>query len=261
MRVTRHERLAGTVFVVAVLAFLFAPLAVMVLFAFNDSPRLSFPFEGFSLRWFDEIAGDALFRDAFGRTVLVALGTAVGSGVLGLLGALGIARMSARARAIVLTLAALPLAFPALLYAIGLAFFYHEIGVGFSLGATLVGHIVVAMPFVFLIIGAALERFRFSLLDAAHDLGASPWYAFRTITLPHLLPSVIGAMLLAAAISVDEFVIAFFTAGQDKTLPMLLYGRLNLGVTPALNAVGVVLLVLTIGLALLAGRRTTGVLK
>lgn len=112
------------------------------------------------------------------------------------------------------------------------------------------------MPFVFLIVGSALERFQFSMLEAARDLGAGPFHAFRTITLPHILPAVVGAMLLAMAISADEFVVAFFTAGQAKTLPMLLYGRLNLGITPALNAVGVVLLVVTTLLAALAALST-----
>jgi spermidine/putrescine transport system permease protein len=132
------------------------------------------------------------------------------------------------------------------------------VGVGFSLWATLAAHIVLTLPFSFLIIGAALERFRFSLLEAARDLGASGPRAFVTITLPSILPAVLGAMLLAMAISIDEFVIAFFTAGPgNQTLPMLLYGRLNLGVTPSLNAVGTLLLLMTTGLALLSARATT----
>jgi spermidine/putrescine transport system permease protein len=257
MRVGRGSRVGFGVFVALVLIYLFAPLALMVLFAFNDSPRLTFPIEGLSTRWFSGLLHDDEFLDALRRTLMVAAATAIGSGVLALLGALGLVRMGPRVRAIALTAAAIPLAFPLLLYALGLAFFYHQIGVGFSLWATIAGHIVVAMPFAFLIIGASLERFRFSLLEAARDLGAGPWYAFRTITLPAILPAVIGSMLLAAALSADEFVIAFFTAGQQKTLPMLLYGRLNLGVTPALNAVGVVLLALTVVLALFAARRTS----
>jgi spermidine/putrescine transport system permease protein len=257
MRVGRGTRIAFGLLVGLVLVYLFAPLLLMVLFAFNDSPRLTFPIRGLSLRWFSALLHDDEFLDALRRTLMVATATAIGSGVLALLGALGLVRMGPRVRATALTAAAIPLAFPLLLYALGLAFFYHQIGVGFSLWATIAGHIVVAMPFAFLIIGAALERFRFSLLEAARDLGAGPWYAFRTITLPAILPAVIGSMLLAGALSADEFVIAFFTAGQSKTLPMLLYGRLNLGVTPALNAVGVVLLGLTVVLALFAARRTS----
>ena len=113
------------------------------------------------------------------------------------------------------------------------------------------GHVILALPFVFLIMGAALERFRFSLLEAARDLGAGTWTIFRTVTLPLLRPAVLGAMFLAMAISVDEFVIVFFTAGSQQTLPLVLYGRINLGVNPGLNAIGSVLLVVTMSLAFL----------
>lgn len=253
----RPPILAG-LYVGAILVFLFAPLVIMILFSFHSAPRLSFPFDGLSTRWYEETIHDQQFVDAFQRTLLVGVGTAIGSGILGLLGALGLVRIGARARNTILVIAMVPLGFPALLYAIGLAFFYNQIGVGFGLWATLAGHIVVALPFVFLVIGAALERFRFSLLEAAQDLGASHLRAFLTITLPAILPAVLGAMLLAMAISVDEFVIAFFTAGpENKTLPMLLYGRLNLGITPSLNVVGTVLLVLTVVLALVSARVTT----
>ena len=121
-------------------------------------------------------------------------------------------------------------------------------------GSVIAGHVILALPFVFLIMGAALERFRFSLLEAARDLGAGTWTIFRTVTLPLLRPAVLGAMFLAMAISVDEFVIAFFTAGSQQTLPLVLYGRINLGVNPGLNAIGSVLLVVTMSLAFLAAR-------
>ena len=150
-----------------------------------------------------------------------------------------------------------PLAFPALLYAIGLAIFYRELGVPFSLLATIAGHVVISLPFVFLVLDAALSQFRFTLLEAARDLGAGPFTVFRTVTFPLLGASLIGASLLAMALSVDEFVIAFFTAGQEKTLPLLLYARLNQGLDPSLNAMGTILIALTTVLAFVAARRTS----
>lgn len=250
------RNLAGILYVGFFLAFLFVPLIVMILFSFNSSPRLSFPIHSLSLSWYRALIDDELFLDAFRRTLFLGLGTAIASGIIGLLAALGLVRLKLQVRTIAMGLAAVPLAFPALLYAIALAFFFNKTGVGFSLWTTLLGHVILTMPFVFLIVGSALERFQFSMLEAARDLGAGPFHAFRTITLPHILPAVVGAMLLAMAISADEFVVAFFTAGQAKTLPMLLYGRLNLGITPALNAVGVVLLVVTTLLAALAALST-----
>jgi len=257
MTAGRRTKVGVGIYVGLVLVFLFAPLVVMVLFSFHSSPRLSFPIDGLSFRWYEDLVDDGQFVDAFRRTLTLGASTALVSGAIGLAAALGLARLGRRTRGTVLTLAAVPLAFPALLYALGLAFLYHQLGIGFSIWATLLGHVVITLPFTFLIIGAALERFRFSLLEAAQDLGASPLRCFWIITLPNVLPAVLGAMLLAMAVSVDEFVIAFFTAGQEKTLPMLLYGRLNLGVTPNLNAVGTILLLLTTVLALVSARRTT----
>lgn len=248
---------AAGAYVGVVLTFLFAPLLVIVLFSLHSVPRMSLPFEGVSTRWYREIFDDPLVVRAMWRSARAALMVGILTGVLGLSAALGMVGLRERARNAVMVAALFPLTFPLLLYAIGLAIFYREIGVGFSLWAVIGGHVVVALPFVFLIIGAALDRFRFSLLEAAHDLGAGPFHAFRTITLPLILPAVLGAMLLAMALSIDEFVIAFFAAGQEKTLPLVMYGRINQGIDPTLNAIGTVLLVATTSLAFLAARRTT----
>lgn len=245
------------IYVCLVALFLFVPFVVVVLISFNSSAAVQLPLAGVSLRWYRQVAGDPLVQAAFERTALAAVVTAIVSGILGLTAALGAVRLPQRWRTVVFTVPLIPLAFPALLYAIGLATFYHQIGVGFSIWATITGHVVLAFPFAFLVLGAALERFHFTLLEAAHDLGASRWTSFRTISLPLLLPALLGAMLLAMAISVDEFVIAFFTAGTQQTLPLLLYGRINLGVFPSLNAIGTVLLLISMTLAFLAARTTT----
>jgi spermidine/putrescine transport system permease protein len=247
----------AVLYVSLVVFFLFAPFIVVVLISFNSSAAVQLPLAGLSLRWYRQVAADPFVLAAFARTALAAAVTAVVSGVLGLTAALGAIRLPQRWRTAVFTVPLIPLAFPALLYAIGLATFYHQIGAGFSIWATITGHVVLAFPFAFLVLGAALERFHFSLLEAAHDLGASRWMSFRTISLPLLLPALLGAMFLAMAISVDEFVIAFFTAGTQQTLPLLLYGRINLGVFPSLNAIGTVLLLISMTLAFLAARTTS----
>ena len=253
----RRRPVTSAGFVGVVIVYLFAPLIVMVAFSFNSSPRLSFPFAGFSLRWYEEIFTDTLVLRAFRRSLQAAVVTAGITGILGLLAALGILKIARRARGFILAISAAPLAVPGLLFSIGLAIMYRQIGFERSIWAANLGHALIALPFVFLVVGASLERFRFTLIEAAQDLGASRWHAFRTVTLPLILPAVLGAMLLAAAISIDDFVIAFFTAGQDKTLPLIMYGRVLKGIDPTLNAIGTVMLVLTTSLAFMAARRTT----
>ena len=256
-RKIRRKPIGSAIFAAIVFFFLFAPLIVMVAFSFNSSPRLSFPFAGLSFRWYEEIFSDALVLRAFRRTAEAAVATALITGALGMLAALGILKIKERWRNVVLTTALVPLAVPGLLYALGLAVFYRQIGVPRNIWAATMGHALVALPFVFLVIGAALERFHFTLLEAASDLGATRWRAFRSITLPLIMPAVAGAMLLAAALSVDNFVISFFSAGQDKTLPLIMYGRVLKGIDPTLNAIGTVMLLLTTGLAFMSARRTT----
>jgi spermidine/putrescine transport system permease protein len=247
-------RVSARIYVGLVLLFLFAPLLIVVVVSFNSTPNMNLH-AGFSLRWYRQIAGDPLVVAAFGRTALAAVCTALISAALGLSGALGAVRLTkGRWRTAVFTIPLVPLAFPALLFGVGLATFYHSMGIGFSIWAVIAGHVILALPFVFLVMGAALERFRFGLLEAARDLGAGTFTIFRTVTLPLLRPALLGAMFLSMAISVDEFVIAFFTAGSQQTLPLVLYGRINLGVNPGLNAIGSVLLVCTMALAFLAAR-------
>lgn len=253
----RRRPITSAGFVALVLIYLFAPLIVMVAFSFNSSPRLSFPFAGVSLRWYEEIFTDTLVLRAFRRSLQAAVVTAGITGVLGLLAALGILKIARRARGLILAISAAPLAVPGLLFSIGLAIMYRQVGFDRSIWAATLGHALIALPFVFLVVGASLERFRFTLIEAAQDLGATRWHAFRTVTLPLILPAVLGAMMLAAAISIDDFVIAFFTAGQDKTLPLIMYGRVLKGIDPTLNAIGTVMLVLTTSLAFMAARRTT----
>jgi spermidine/putrescine transport system permease protein len=218
---------------------------------------MSLPFEGFSFRWYEDIWNDELVRRAFGRTAQAAVITGLVSGFLALTASLALIRFRVRLRSTVLFVASLPMAFPVLLYSIGLAILFREAGVGFTLWGTIAGHVIIAFPFVFLVMASTLERFPYSLLDAASDLGASRTRAFFTITFPLILPAVLGSMLLAMALSADEFVVAFFTAGQEKTLPLVIYGRLTGGSDPSLNAIATVLIVVTTALAFMSARRTT----
>ena len=252
------RRFGAGAFVALVLAFLFLPLVTVVVFSFNTLPRMSLPLPGLTTRWYEQVFGDPAVRQAVTRTAIAAVATAVVAGPLGVAAALGLQRLPARTRLTLLTAVQLPIAVPGLLLAIGLAIYYRQVlGVGFSLWTAIGGHILIALPFVVLVMNAAVANFRFSMLEAARDLGASPLRAFWTITFPLIRPSIEGAMLLSIAISVDEFIITLFTVGRDTTLPMLIWSRVQRSIDPSINALATVLLVATTVFALLAARRTT----
>jgi spermidine/putrescine transport system permease protein len=249
---------APALFVALVLAFLFAPLIVVVAFSFNSIPRMSLPLAGLSTRWYEQLIADPEVRQALWRSVIAAVVTALVAGPLGVMAALGLHSLSERLRTVVLGAMLLPIAVPGLLLAVALAIYWNGLLTQrYSLWAAILGHILLALPFVILTLNAAVANFRFSLLDAARDLGATPWAAFRDVLFPLIRPAVEGACLLAAAISIDEFIVTLFIGGRDTTLPVLIWGRVQRSVDPSLNALATTLLVATTILALLAARRTT----
>jgi len=253
----RVRHLGARIFLVFMAIFLFVPLVVVIVFSFNATASLSFPIAGFSLRWYDKVLDDPDVVAALWRSAVAAFTTALVAGTLGILAALAVQGLPPRWRGVVQTIVLVPIATPALLLAIGLAIYFNRLGIKPPrLPMAIAGHILLALPFVLLTMTAALDRFRFSLLEAARDLGASRARAFWTITFPLILPAVLGAVLLAAAVSIDEFVIAFFTTGTDATLPLVIYAKIRRVIDPGLNALATLLLVATTLLAVLAARTT-----
>jgi spermidine/putrescine transport system permease protein len=246
-------RWAARVFVAIVLVYLFAPVVVTVLFSFTTSPRLSLPIEGLTLDWYDQAFANPLFVTALTNTLWLALVTAVVAVGLGLPFSFGLAKLRNRARGPLLTASLVPAAVPALVLGLALAVFFTTIHVQPGLLPAAVGHILVALPFVILTLNARLETFDFTVTEAARDLGASPARTFRDITFPLIRPSVLGAALLAMALSIDEFVVTWFTIGNQQSLPVLIWGLLRRGIDPTVNALATVVLFSLIGLVVLAG--------
>lgn len=249
---------AARLFIAAVLVYLFAPVVVTVVFSFSTSPRLSLPIEGLTLDWYHKAFADPLFTTALGNSLVLALVTAVVSVTLGVMFSFGVARLGRRARGPLLTASLVPAAVPALVLGIALAVFFTALNRPPGLANAAIGHILVALPFVVLTLNARLETFDFSVTEAARDLGASPLRTFRDITFPIIRPSVIGAALIAMALSIDEFVVTWFTIGNQQSLPVLIWGLLRRGIDPTINALATVVLVslvLLVALSSLQGRR------
>jgi spermidine/putrescine transport system permease protein len=238
----RLGRVTAGAFIGAVLVFLFLPLVLIVAFSFNASPRLSFPITGLTTHWYDVALGDDLFVNALENSVRLAVSTAIVAGLLGAAAAFGIQRFAPRTREALTYAALLPAITPVLVVAVALAVFFDAIGMRMSLRTALVGHCLIALPFVVLTMRARLDAFDFSVLDAARDLGASPLRAFRDVTLPLIRPAILGAALISVALSLDEFVITSFTIGGDQTLPTLIWAKMRRGVDPSVNALATLIL-------------------
>jgi spermidine/putrescine transport system permease protein len=232
---------------VGLMIFLYAPLAVSVLYAFNGGSNLTWPPQGLSLRWFLLVAQDSMFRNAFWVSVEVATVASLVATVLGTAAAVAFTRSRSRWSRLVEALGRLPIMLPPLFIGIGFVALMNVTGIGPSFGMIVLGHIVYVVPWVIVILSARLLTFEVELEEAGRDLGAGPFETMRRVTLPILAPAIVGAILLTFAWSFDELLITNFTSGVTSTVPIYVMGRLRRVADPGANAVATVLLLIPWG--------------
>jgi ABC-type spermidine/putrescine transport system permease subunit II len=237
-----------------VVLFMLTPLVLVVLFSFTDNALTNFPIERFSTRWFDTLFARDEFWKAFSNSLKIAGSVAAISSVIGTFAALALGRLRERVANAFLVALCFPVMLPALVIGIALLVFFNKTGVPLSLGTVVLGHLVITQPFVILIVYARMAGFDYAAVDSARDLGASPWTAFWTVTFPMISTTVIGAALIALAVSLDDFIITFFTIGGGNTLPTYIWGKVRTYLDPSINAIGTILIALTIASTIVALR-------
>lgn len=233
-------------------AFLYIPILVLVAMSFNDGGS-AYSWDGFSFRWYGELAEDARLRAALVTSLAVAAGATVMATVLGTLLAVGLARHT---RSRLLEAGAMaPAILPDLLLAIGLLSFYYAIDFPKSAVTILLAHAAFGTAFVVAVVRARLAGMDLSEEEASRDLGAGAVTTFVRITVPAIAPAIIAGALLVFTLSLDEFVIAYFTAGPTtQTLPIAIYSMVRAGITPEINALATVLVVVSIAVVVFAAR-------
>lgn len=242
------------IFSAGVFIFLFAPILIIILFSFNDSPRLSFPITGFSLRWYVDVLNSSVFRSAVKNTLIVGTATSLIAVTVGTLASLGLTRYRFRLRGVLSSLMMVPISLPALFLGIMLLAYFAVLNIRLSLLTVIIGHLIYTLPYFVLVATARLERFDIVLEEAAQDLGASSWQTFWRVTFPIIAPSVIGAGILVFALSFDEFLITFFVIGSQSTLPMVIWSMLRRTIDPSINAISTMLVVASLLFILITNR-------
>jgi spermidine/putrescine transport system permease protein len=235
-----------------VYAFLYVPLAVVVLFSFNDS-ALNAGWVGFTWRWYEILFSDQDMLAAAGNSLLVAAISSVVATVLGTMAGIAMHRYRPRfLPALVLT----PVAMPEILLGVSLLLFFRQVlDLTLGLASIVLAHITFSIGFVAIVVRARLQGMDDAIFEAARDLGATPWQSFRHITLPLIVPAVIAGALMSFTLSIDDFVITFFTVGVGvTTLPLKIYSMIKVAVTPEVNAVSTLLMALTLTLIVIAAR-------
>ena len=245
------KRLLG-VHAVLVYAFLYLPIAVVVLFAFNGG-RQVLNWEGFSTKWFGTALRDTTITDAFRNSLLIAAGNAVVACVLGTMLALALPRLRGSLRVPLDALVTMTLVTPEIVFGIAALVFFVEAGVTLGLKTILIAHVVFNASVVALVVRARFVGMGQTLEEASYDLGAGPLSTFRQVTLPRLAPAVVAGGLLAFTFSFDDFYTSFFVSGAGTTtLPLFIFSSLRFGVSPVVNAAAAMVLALTLTATVIA---------
>jgi ABC-type spermidine/putrescine transport system permease subunit II len=238
----------------ALVVFLYLPIAFMIIFSFDEGATPGLPITGFTLRWYDEMLANRQLIRAVGNSVTVAAIVAVLSTIIGTMAAFVLVRGGIRYPSATRIAYTLPIMVPGVLIGVSLLiFFARAADVPLSLATVIAGQLVVTVPFVLLIVASRLQGFDRKLEWAAADLGASPRQTIRHIVLPLIAPAILAGALISVTLSIDEFVITWFTVGNQPTLPTYIYTRVKFGVTPEVNAVATVMLVATLVIFGIAG--------
>ena len=252
-------RVALRVWAALVLLFLFIPMLVIFLYAFNSSKIEAWPIAGLSLRWITAAANDSEIRSAVGLSVEVGLITTALALVLGSLAAFGIHRATFFGRDTINLLLVLPLALPGIITGVALHAFFEFGGILLSVATIVVGHTTFCIVVVYNNVLARLRRTQGSLFEAAMDLGANGLQTFRDVTLPLLSTAIIAGAMLAFALSFDEVIVTTFTAGAQNTLPIWIFAQIRNGQRlPEVNVVVSLVILVTIVPVLVAARLTGG---
>ena len=239
-------------------AFLYAPIVVLLIFSFNDSELPTFPLSGFTTRWYRQFLSNPELHDSLKTSMIVAALSSVGAVLLGVLASLALVRRRFFGKAAASAFLLSPLVIPYVVFGVSLLLFFHALSIDRSITTVVIGHIVITLPYTILVIVPRLSQIDVSLEEAAYDLGASRIRAFRSVILPLILPAIVAAFLIAFTTSFDEFAVASFVVGTDATFPIYLYRALRFpSQLPEVIAVAVVVMILSLLVVVLAevGRR------
>lgn len=246
----RLGTIGAAAYALAIYGFIFLPVAVLVLFSFQEGRFPIPPFDGPSLKWYEAVFADGKLTAALVNSAVVALLSSAVACLLGFLAAYGLARHRLPASSLQRALLTAPLMVSTLIIGLGLLAGFNLLGVSRSLLTVGVGHVVINLPLCFAIIYSSIGAHQVNVERAARDLGARDWQVLWLVTAPMLLPAILASYFLSVTFSWDEFIIAFLLSRFDVTLPVEIWSLLRSGLNPKTNAVGSVVFLISIVLVL-----------
>lgn len=237
-----------------VLAFMYIPLIILIIYSFNDSKFVS-NWRGFTLKYYVDLFNNEEILEAFYNTMILAVLSTFISTIMGLLSALALENKKFSGTKLFSSMIYVPLVMPDILMGVSLALFYYFLKIPTGFITVLIAHITFCISYTTIVIQSRLEGFDYSLEEAAMDLGANRWQIFAKIKLPIIMPGIIASALLAFTLSIDDFIITFFTTGRGfNTLPIYVEGAIRRGTMTTINALSTIMIGLTILITISAAR-------
>jgi spermidine/putrescine transport system permease protein len=249
---SKNGRRVMKAFFVFIVVFLYAPIAVLVVFSFNNSAIPTFPLSGFTFHWYHQFFTNADLRSALETSALIAVLTSLGAVFLGILSSIALTRRRFRGKALVSALLLSPLVIPYIVFGISLLLLFHTLGVSNGVPTVIIGHIVITLPYTILVLVPRLQQIDVGLEEAAYDLGAGPVTTFRAVVFPLILPATFSALLIAITTSFDEYAVASFVVGARITFPIYLYAALRFP-TRLPEVIAVAVVVISVSLVVVIG--------
>ncbi len=240
------------------LLFLFIPLFVIIVYSFNDSKGAEFT--SFSMRWYKELFfnSNALWQ-ALLNSLIVAFSSALVSTLLGTMASIGVNWYKFKGKKFIQTLTYLPMVLPEVIIGISMVIFFSGIHLPLGLFTVFAAHTTFCLPFVFLMVNARLDEFDYSIIEAAHDLGATERQTMFKVVVPAIFPGILSGFLMAITMSLEDFVITFFVSGPGSTtLPLYVYSMIRFGVSPVINSLSVVMILITCTIAFICRKGLKG---
>lgn len=255
------KKLVSRLYTVLIFLFLYAPILVLIVFSFNDTETSSRTvFSGFSLRWYQKLFEDRLILEALRNTLFIAVVAALVSTALGTLAAVAISGMKKLPRRVFMDITNFPMVNPEIVTGVSLMLlFVFAVGLfggrSLGMGSLIASHITFCLPYVILSVLPKLRQMDPNLYEAAQDLGCPPAQAFFRVVLPEILPGVVTGLIMSFTLSIDDFVISYFTSGTTQTLPIYIYSMTRKRVSPEINALSTVLFLVVMALLIVVNVR------
>lgn len=255
------KRFIERFYVVLIFIFLYAPIVVLMVFSFNDS-KLRGQWAGFTLDWYRELINDPIILQSLYNTLLVAIVSTIVSTVIGTLTAIGLNELRGFKKKVILDVNYLPVLNPDIVTAVGLMGLFGFLNLQFGFLTMTLSHIIFCIPYVILSILPKLQQMDKNMIEAAMDLGATPFYAIKNVVIPQIMPAIFTGALMAFTLSIDDFVISYFTTGHGfNNLSITIYSMARKGINPSINAMSTIMFLSLLILLMIINKRSKGTVE